>query len=59
VRAAGATPLGAAVIVDRSTGPVELGCPLSALGRIEIASWPADACPLCSADEPLVKPGSS
>lgn len=59
VRAAGAEPLRAAVIVDRSTGPVELGCPLEALGRIEIASWPASECPLCAAGEPLVKPGSS
>ncbi len=59
VRAAGAAPLGAAVIVDRSTAPVELGCPLTSLGRIEIASWPADACPLCAGGEPLVKPGSS
>ena len=59
VRMAGAEPLAAAVIVDRSTGPVALGCSLQALGRIEIASWPADACPLCAAGEPLVKPGSS
>jgi orotate phosphoribosyltransferase len=59
VRAAGAEPRGAAVIVDRSTGPVELGCPLEALGRIEISSWPAAECPLCAAGEPLVKPGSS
>jgi orotate phosphoribosyltransferase len=59
IRAAGAEPLAAAVIVDRSTGPVELGCPIHPLGRNEIASWPADACPLCDAGEPLVKPGSS
>lgn len=59
VRTAGAEPRRAAVIVDRSTGPVEIGCPLDALGRIEIASWTADECPLCGAGEPLVKPGSS
>ena len=59
VRAAGATPLAAAVIVDRSTRPVELGMPLTALGRIEIESWPPDECPLCASGEPLVKPGSS
>jgi orotate phosphoribosyltransferase len=59
VRGAGAEPMAAAVIVDRSTAPVELGCPLRALGRIEIESWPADACPLCDSGEPLVKPGSS
>jgi orotate phosphoribosyltransferase len=62
VRAAGASPLAAAVIADRSSAPVELGCALRSLGRIEIGSWPADACPLCAdgaGAPPLVKPGSS
>jgi orotate phosphoribosyltransferase len=59
VRAAGAEPMAAAVIVDRSTAPVELGCALHALGRIEIVTWAPDECPLCGAGEPLVKPGSS
>jgi orotate phosphoribosyltransferase len=59
VRAAGVAPLAAAVIVDRSTTPVELGFPLQALGRIEIPSWEADACPLCEEEVPLHKPGSS
>ena len=59
VRAAGVEPVAAAVMVDRSVEPVELGCPLHALGRIEIPSWEADACPLCDAGVPLRKPGSS
>jgi orotate phosphoribosyltransferase len=59
VRAAGGEPLAAAVIVDRSTEPVDLGCPIAALGRIEITSWTAEACPLCASGMPLVKPGSS
>jgi orotate phosphoribosyltransferase len=59
VRAAGAEPLAAAVMVDRSVQPVELGFPLQALGRIEIPSWEADACPLCVDGIPLRKPGSS
>ena len=59
VRAAGGQPLAAAVIVDRSTGPVDIGIPLHALGRIEIASWDADACPRCAAGDALDKPGSS
>ena len=59
VRAAGVEPAAAAVIVDRSTTPVELGFPLHALGRIEIPSWEADACPLCTDGVPLRKPGSS
>ncbi|HEY7463616.1 MAG TPA: orotate phosphoribosyltransferase [Candidatus Limnocylindria bacterium] len=59
VRAAGGEPLAAAVIVDRSTRDADLGVPLTALGRIEITSWEADACPLCASGETLVKPGSS
>jgi orotate phosphoribosyltransferase len=59
VRAAGVEPVAAAVLVDRSTEPVELGFPLHALGRIEIPSWEATACPLCVSGEPLRKPGSS
>ena len=59
VRAAGAEPVAAAVMVDRSTEPVDLGLPLHALGRIEIPSWVADACPLCADGLPLRKPGSS
>ncbi len=58
VRSAGASPLAAAVIVDRSAGPIELGCPILPLGRIEIESWTAESCPACGYGEPLVKPGS-
>jgi orotate phosphoribosyltransferase len=59
VSAAGARPLAAAVIVDRSTASVDVGCPILPLGRIEIASWPAEECPVCLRGEPLVKPGGS
>jgi orotate phosphoribosyltransferase len=59
VRAAGGEPMAAAVIVDRSTQPAELGFPLTALGRIEISSWAPDGCPLCASGAALVKPGSS
>lgn len=59
VRAAGVEPVAAAVMVDRSGSAVELGLPLHALGRIEIPSWEADACPLCANGLPLRKPGSS
>lgn len=59
VRAAGAEPVAAAVMVDRSTSPVNLGFPLHALGRIEIPSWMPHACPLCAAGLPVLKPGSS
>ena len=59
VRAAGVEPLAAAVIVDRSVAPVELGLPLHALGRIEIPSWEPDSCPLCAENVPIRKLGSS
>jgi orotate phosphoribosyltransferase len=59
VRTAGAELLAAAVIVDRSTAPVEVGFPLHSLGRIEIPSWDATDCPLCAQGVPLRKPGSS
>jgi len=59
VRAAGVEPVAAAVMVDRSVEPVELGVTLHSLGRIEIPSWSPDACGLCAAGDPLRKPGSS
>jgi orotate phosphoribosyltransferase len=59
VRGAGAEPLAAAIIVDRSTQPVDLGFPVLALGRIEIASWGPDACPRCADGDTPEKPGSS
>ncbi len=59
VRAAGVEPVAAAVMVDRSVEPVDLGVTLHSLGRIEIPSWEADACELCDAGVPVRKPGSS
>jgi orotate phosphoribosyltransferase len=59
VRGVGLEPLAAAVIVDRSAAPVELGFPLHSLGRIEIPSWDASDCPLCARGALLRKPGSS
>ena len=59
VATAGGRPLAATVIVDRSVDAVDVGVPLGALARIEIASWEADGCPLCSAGVTLEKPGSS
>jgi orotate phosphoribosyltransferase len=59
VRAAGVDPVAGAVIVDRSTKPLEPGFPLHALGRLVVPSWPAAECPLCADGVPLRKPGSS
>ena len=58
VRAAGVEPAAAAVIVDRSVEPVDVGVTLHSLGRIEIPSWEAGDCELCVAGVPLRKPGS-
>ena len=59
VRAAGVEPLGAAVMVDRSTEVVDAGLPIHSLGRIEIPSWEPGECELCAAGVPVRKPGSS
>jgi orotate phosphoribosyltransferase len=59
VAAAGGRAVAACVIVDRSTSTVDVGVPLSALARIEIASWEAPDCPLCADGVALEKPGSS
>jgi len=59
VRGAGAEPVAAAVIVDRSGGLFDLGLPLHALGSLDLPSWEPDECELCVAGVPLHKPGSS
>jgi orotate phosphoribosyltransferase len=58
-RSAGVEPVAAAVIVDRSVAPVELGLPIHALGRFDVPSWEAADCPLCAQGVALRKPGSS
>jgi orotate phosphoribosyltransferase len=56
------TALGARVdavgcLIDRSGG-ASLGVPLRSLIRLDVPTYPADACPLCAAGPPAVKPGS-
>ncbi len=58
VHAAGGRPLAAAVIADRSTERIDLGIPLTALGRLTIASYSPADCPLCAAGVVLTRPGS-
>jgi len=59
VKASGAEVVGVGVLVDRSGGKVDFGVPLKSALNMEIQSWEADACPLCSegASKPI-KPGS-
>lgn len=57
-RAAGATVVGACAIVDRSGGQPGLDVPFHALLPMSLPTFQPDACPLCAAGAPLVKPGS-
>jgi orotate phosphoribosyltransferase len=57
-RESGATVVGAAAIVDRSGATAELGVPFTALLPMTLPTYSPDACPLCAAGLPMVKPGS-
>ncbi|MBV9755247.1 MAG: orotate phosphoribosyltransferase [Hyphomicrobiales bacterium] len=50
--------LGAACLIDRSAGKVDLGVPLVALASLDVPSYPADALPAELAAIPPIKPGS-
>ena len=52
----GATPLGVAALIDRSSGGLSL--PLRAVLRVDAAAWDPVDCPLCAAGVPLMVPGS-
>lgn len=56
VRAAGATPVGVGVIVQR--GEADFGVPTYALLDMPIVSFDASECPQCEAGEPITDPGS-
>ncbi len=51
--------VGAAALVDRSGGTVDLGYRLESLLTVSPETFEADACPLCKAGMPLLKPGTS
>jgi len=57
-RAAGADVVGAASIIDRSSGNQKLDVPYVALATIALPTYEPDACPMCAAGSPVVKPGS-
>jgi orotate phosphoribosyltransferase len=56
-RAAGGEVVGAAAIIDRSESP-GLDIPFESLVRYALPTYQPDACPLCAAGVPVVKPGS-
>lgn len=58
VRAAGAVPLAAGSIVDRSGGTANVSIPRAALLTLTVQSYPPDFCPLCAQGLPVIKPGS-
>jgi orotate phosphoribosyltransferase len=57
-RAAGATVIGAAAIIDRSGGEQGLDVPFHALATVTFPTYQQDACPMCASGQPVVKPGS-
>lgn len=57
-RGAGAEVVGAAGIVDRGGDPSRVGVAMHTLVKLEVPAYAADACPMCAAGQPVVKPGS-
>ena len=57
-RAAGATVVGAASIIDRSGGQQALDVPYHALATVALPTYQPESCPLCAAGSQAVKPGS-
>ena len=51
--------IGIGVLVDRSEQPLEFGVPLFSCHRTVTQTYTPEDCPLCAAQIPLVKPGSS
>lgn len=60
VRAAGATPIGIGVLLDRGdpARPADFGVSVRSLVRLDTRSWTAATCPLCADGVPLEDPGS-
>jgi orotate phosphoribosyltransferase len=57
-RQAGATVVGSGAVIDRSGGASALDVPFHALASVLIETYQPDACPMCRAGQPIVKPGS-
>lgn len=57
-RAAGATVVGAAAIIDRSGGTQRIDVPFHALATISLPTYQPEQCPLCAEGKPVMKPGS-
>ena len=57
-RATGAVVVGAAAIIDRSGGQQRLDVPFHSLAEVSLPTYEPEACPMCLAGQPVVKPGS-
>jgi len=58
VKKAGGSVIAAASLVDRSGGKAELGVPYRSLVTLDVPTYAAETCPLCSSGSTPVKPGS-
>jgi len=58
LRKAGASVIGAASIIDRSSGEADVGAERIALATLDVRSMQPDECDLCKAGVEVVKPGS-
>ena len=58
LRRAGADVIGAASIIDRSSGAADVGVPRIALATLDVTSVPAEVCEACARGEIAIKPGS-
>jgi len=54
----GANVIGAASIIDRSNGTADVGVPRVSLATLNVPTYSADICPMCSSESVAVKPGS-
>jgi orotate phosphoribosyltransferase len=58
LRDAGALVVGAASIIDRSSGSADVGVPRSALATLDVPSVAPTVCEACARGEQAIKPGS-
>ena len=58
LRDAGALVVGAASIIDRSSGNADVGVPRIALATLDVPSFIPAACEACARGEQAIKPGS-
>jgi orotate phosphoribosyltransferase len=58
LQADGARVVGAASIIDRSSGKAEVGAPRIALATLDVPAVDPSVCEACKRGEPAIKPGS-